>query len=95
MTFFDNFGSNEERMAAFCREMSIPASDAHVKRNYYNDEPLKEPVEVTDYLGNTTTVQPKSWVIISESGFDFDRNPFELIESIDEDRFDFTVKKLL
>lgn len=95
MTFFDNFDSNAERMAAFCREMSIPASDAHVKRNYYNDEPLKEPIEVTDYLGNTTTVQPKSWVIISESGFDFDRNPFELIESIDEDRFDFTVKKLL
>ena len=95
MTFFDNFGSNEERMAAFCREMSIPASDAHVKRNYYNDEPLKEPIEVTDYLGNTTTVQPKSWVIISESGFDFDRNPFELLESIDEDRFDFTIKKLL
>ena len=95
MTFFDNFGSNEERMAAFCREMSIPASDAHVKRNYYNDEPLKEPIEVTDYLGNTTTVQPKSWVVISESGFDFDRNPFELLESIDEDRFDFTLKKLL
>lgn len=95
MTFFDNFASNDERMAAFCREMSIPASDAHVKRNYYNDEPLKEPLEVTDYLGNTTTVQPKSWVIISESGFDFDRNPFEMIESIDEDRFDFTVKKLL
>lgn len=95
MTFFDNFGSNTERMAAFCREMSIPASDAHVKRNYYNDEPLKEPIEVTDYLGNTTTVQPKSWVVISESGFDFDRNPFELIESIDEDRFDFTLKKLL
>lgn len=95
MTFFDNFASNEERMAAFCREMSIPASDAHVKRNYYNDEPLKNPIEVTDYLGNTTTVQPKSWVVISESGFDFDRNPFELIESIDEDRFDFTVKKLL
>ena len=95
MTFFDNFDSNAERMAAFCREMSIPASDAHVKRNYYNDEPLKEPLEVTDYLGNTTTVQPKSWVVISESGFDFDRNPFEMIESIDEDRFDFTVKKLL
>lgn len=95
MTFFDNFSSNDERMAAFCREMSIPASDAHVKRNYYNDDPLKEPVEVTDYLGNTTTVQPKSWVVIAESGFDFDRNPFELIESIDEDRFDFTVKKLL
>ena len=95
MTFFDNFASNDERMAAFCREMSIPASDAHVKRNYYNDEPLKEPIEVTDYLGNTTTVQPKSWVIISESGFDFDRNPFEMIESIDEDRFDFTLKKLL
>ena len=95
MTFFDNFDSNAERMAAFCREMSIPASDAHVKRNYYNDEPLKEPLEVTDYLGNTTTVQPKSWVVISESGFDFDRNPFEMIESMDEDRFDFTVKKLL
>ncbi len=95
MTFFDNFASNEERMAAFCREMSIPASDAHVKRNYYNDEPLKNPIEVTDYLGNTTTVQPKSWVVISESGFDFDRNPFEMIESIDEDRFDFTLKKLL
>lgn len=95
MTFFDNFSSNDERMAAFCREMSIPASDAHVKRNYYNDDPLKEPVEVTDYLGNTTTVQPKSWVVIAESGFDFDRTPFELIESIDEDRFDFTLKKLL
>lgn len=95
MTFFDNFVSNTERMAAFCREMSIPASEAHIKRNYYNDEPLKEPIEVTDYLGNTTTVQPKSWVIISESGFDFDRNPFDLIESIDEDRFDFTLKKLL
>lgn len=95
MTFFDNFDSNEERMAAFCREMSIPASDAHVKRNYYNDEPLKNPIEVTDYLGNTTTVQPKSWVVIAESGFDFDRNPFEMIESIDEDRFDFTLKKLL
>jgi len=95
MTFFDNFGSNTERMAAFCREMSIPASEAHIKRNYYNDEPLKEPIEITDYLGNTTTVQPKSWVVIAESGFDFDRNPFELIESIDEDRFDFTVKKLL
>lgn len=95
MTFFDNFENNEERMAAFCREMSIPASDAHVKRNYYNDEPLKNPIEVTDYLGNTTTVQPKSWVVISESGFDFDRNPFEMIESIDEDRFDFTLKKLL
>lgn len=95
MTFFDNFASNDERMAAFCREMSIPASDAHVKRNYYNDEPLKEPIEVTDYLGNTTTVQPKSWVIITESGFDFDRNPFEMIDSIDEDRFDFTLKKLL
>lgn len=95
MTFFDNFASNDERMAAFCREMSIPASDAHVKRNYYNDEPLKNPIEVTDYLGNTTTVQPKSWVVIAESGFDFDRNPFEMIESIDEDRFDFTLKKLL
>ena len=95
MKFFDNFASNDERMAAFCREMSIPASDAHVKRNYYNDEPLKNPIEVTDYLGNTTTVQPKSWVVISESGFDFDRNPFEMIESIDEDRFDFTLKKLL
>ena len=95
MTFFDNFASNDERMAAFCREMSIPASDAHVKRNYYNDEPLKNPIEVTDYLENTTTVQPKSWVVIAESGFDFDRNPFEMIESIDEDRFDFTLKKLL
>ena len=95
MTFFDNFASNDERMAAFCREMSIPASDAHVKRNYYNDEPLKNPIEVTDYLGNTTTVKPKSWVVIAESGFDFDRNPFEMIESIDEDRFDFTLKKLL
>ncbi len=95
MTFFDTFDTNEERMAAFCREMSIPESDAHVHRNYYHDSPVKEPIEVTDYLGNTSTVQPKSWVVISESGFDFDRNPFECLGEVDEDRFEFIVKKML
>ena len=95
MNFFDNFGSDKERMAAFCHEMSIPVENAHVKRNYYHDTPLKTPIDVTDHLGNIVQVQPKSWVIISESGFDFDRNPFELIEEIDEDRFEFIVKKLL
>ena len=68
---------------------------AVIVKHSYHDEPLKEPIEVTDHLGNTTKVQPKSWVVISESGFDLDKNPFELIEHIDEDRFDFTVKKLL
>lgn len=95
MTFFDNFDSNDEKMAAFNKDLKIPASEAHVKRNYYSKDPLKEPIEVTDYLGNAMKVQPKSWVVISESGFDFDKNPFEMIEHIDEDRFDFTIKKLL
>lgn len=95
MTFFDTFDTNEERMAAFCREMSIPESDAHVHRNYYHDAPIKEPIEITDYLGITSTVQPKSWVVISESGFDFDRNPFDCLGDVDEDRFEFIVKKTL
>ncbi len=95
MSFFDNFDSNDEKMAAFNRDLKIEASEAHVKRNYYHDESIKEPIEVTDYLNTTTKVHPKSWVVISESGFDLDKNPFELIEHIDEDRFDFTLKKLL
>lgn len=95
MTFFDTFDTNAEKMAAFCREMSISEEEAHVKRNYYYDNAVKEPIEVTDYLGNTTRVQPKSWVVISESGFDFDRNPFDIIQNLDPDRFEFIVKKLL
>lgn len=95
MTFFDNFASNDERMAAFCKEMTIPAEEAHIHRNYYHDTPIDEPIAVMDYLGNETKVQPKSWVIIAESGFDFDRNPFEVLGEIDEDRFEFIVKKSL
>lgn len=95
MTFFDNFESNQERMAAFCREMSIPAAEAHVHRNYYHDTPMKDPLEITDYLGNKSIVQPKSWVVIDESGFDFDRNPFELLGELDTDKFEFIVKKSL
>lgn len=95
MTFFDNFESNEERMAAFCREMSIPASEAHVHRNYYHDTPMKEPIEITDYLGTQSKVQPKSWVVISEAGFDFDRNPFEILRELDNDKFESIVKKSL
>lgn len=95
MKFFDNFATNEERMAAFCREMSISEKDAHVHRNYYSAAALKEPIEVTDYQGTTAKIQPKSWVVITETGFDFDRNPFELFENIDEDRFEFLVKKML
>lgn len=95
MTFFDTFDTNAERMAAFCREMSIPASEAHIKRNYYHDTPADAQIEVIDYLGNVIKVQPKSWVVIADSGFDFERDPFEIFEEIDEDRFEFIVKKSL
>lgn len=95
MTFFDNFGSTNEKMAAFNAELSIPASDAHVKVNTYHDIALDEPILVTDYLGGSVPVQPKSWVVIDETGFDFDKDPFRALEKVDEDRFDFISKKFL
>jgi len=95
MTFFDNFGSNVERMAAFNRELSIPVSDAHVKRNYYHDKGLTKPITVTDYKGKVMELQPKSWVIIDSTGFDFDRNIFDTVKQVDKDRFEEIVKKHL
>lgn len=95
MTFFDNFESNEERLAAFNNELSIPASEAHVKKNTYYDDGLSESILVTDYQGGMVRVHPQSWVVIEETGFDFDHDPFKSLENIDEDRFDFISQKLI
>lgn len=93
MTFFDNFVTNDEKMEAFSRELSIPASEAHVKQNHYHDKGLTKPITVTDYKGNVMEIQPKSWVIIDSTGFDFDHNPFEILQHVDQDRFEEIVKK--
>lgn len=93
MNFFDSFGTSEEKIAAFHAEISIPASEAHVKKNTYYDEGLEEPVLVTDYLGGQVLLQPKSWVVIEETGFEFDRDPFKALENVDEDRFEFIIDK--
>lgn len=95
MTFFDNFETNEEKLAAFNAELSIPASEAHVKKNIYDDDGLKTPIMITDYLGGSVQVKPLSWVIIEETGFDFDKDPFQALENVDEDRFDFITEKFM
>lgn len=93
MTFFDGFATSEEKLAAFHTELAVPASDAHVKKNTYYDDGLPGSILVTDYLGGQVRVNPKSWVVIEETGFDFDRDPFKALENVDEDRFDFIVDK--
>lgn len=94
MTFFDNFDTNEERLAAFNNELYIPPEHTGILKSVYHDEGLTEPVLVTDYMGNQVQVNPRSWVTLEPTGYDFSKNPFDIFKNVDPEDVDILLEKI-
>lgn len=83
MSFFDNFDTNEEKLAAFNTELYIPSEHTKILKSVYHDDGLPDPILVTDYLGGQIRVNPKSWVTLEPTGYDFSKSPFDIFKSVD------------
>lgn len=72
-TYFSQFATNAEKLAAFDENMQIPAELARNRRNKYVTETITE--TVVDYLGQPCEVQTNSFVLLSINGFNSVTSP--------------------
>lgn len=94
MTFFDDFDTNEEKLAAFNTDLHIPPEHTKILKSVYHDDGLPKPILVTDYLGGQIRVNPKSWVTLEPTGYDFSKSPFDIFKSVDAEDVDILLEKL-